>query len=96
MIVGKTCNWITRIFSCWESCRRASIFPMELATTALLATDRSLSNLALGFMCQKQSILPPSAALCCHLVCKVSSTPKACGASVCGSTRAMSGSTSGE
>jgi len=51
MIVGKTCDWITRIFSCWESSRRASTSPMELATTALLLTDRSLSNLALGFMC---------------------------------------------
>jgi hypothetical protein len=27
-------------------------------------------------------MLPPSATLCCHLVCKVSSTPKACGAAV--------------
>jgi hypothetical protein len=51
--------------------------------------------------CRMQSMLPPSANLCCHLrihqrVCKISSTPKACGWRSRGSIRTLSESGTGE
>jgi hypothetical protein len=37
---------------------------------------------AINSATQCKVMLPPSATECCHVVCKVSSTPKACGAAV--------------